>query len=443
MSRARRLGEWIAGLEPADVGSERLERMRSHLLDTIGAAVAGHRSEATRIAEAVFRSRGEVPILCPGAPRDIVHAARVNAVAAHALEIDDTEGCDHTGAVVVPTLLAIAAADPRPVSGGEFLTAMTAGYEVGRRMQNALGGYDAHNGRGWHSTGTCGVFAAAAAAAKLLALPAEQVTAALAVAASSSAGSWAFADDGAMTKRFHPANAAGAGLDAARLSAAGVTGPGRIFDDTWGGYFALYGGPDSDPDELLDGLGERWHADHSAIKLYGSCRSAHAVLDGAVAFIAESGATAETLLRAEITVSPFLRPMICPERIDTVDAARMSLPVSIALLLVEGSLEPDAFERFSDPAVQDIAKRVRVSEDASAEAPRLVLEAGERSTVIIGDHARGSEGDPIPADEVRAKFLRLTRPHLTGRSREEILRYAATPAEAPMGSFPALRWTDR
>ncbi|WGW13938.1 MmgE/PrpD family protein [Saxibacter everestensis] len=445
MSRVRTLGEWIDGVEPADVGADRLARMRSHLLDTVAAAVAGHGSTPVMIAERVYRAPGQAPILSPGPAREASHAARVNAVAAHALEIDDTEGCDHTGAVVVPTLLALLPTVGRAVTGEKLLTAMTVGYEVGRRMQNALGGYDALNGSGWHSTGTCGVFAAAAAGAKLLELSAEQSASALGIAASSSAGTWAFAKDGAMTKRFHPANAAGAGVDAVCLAAEGMNGPSRIFDDTWGGYFAVYGGASARPEGLTEHLGTVWHADHSAIKRYGSCRSAHATLDGAAEFIARSGASAKSLRRAEITLSPFLRQMICPVSIDTIDAARMSLPVALALLLLGESLEPRSFERFADAEVQALASRVTVVEDPDAAIPRLSIEAGGESAVIERAHAWGSEGYPLPAEEVRAKALRLMTPHLTPASRTGLVRFVEGLGAAPVEGLPALdwRWTTR
>lgn len=195
---ASELGEWIAGLRLADVPPGLLLKAKDHLLDTIGAAVSGDGREPVRVAARVFRAPGTVRLLVDDVPRDLVDAARVNAVAAHAAEIDDTEGCDHTGAVVVPTLLALLERDAGRRTGHELLVSMIAGYEVGRRMQSALGGYDAHNRSGWHSTATCGVFAAAAAAARALGLSAAQCTSALAIAASSSAGTWAFAEDGSM-----------------------------------------------------------------------------------------------------------------------------------------------------------------------------------------------------------------------------------------------------
>src|SRR5690606_12880981 len=88
-------------------------------------------------------------------------------IAAHVFELDDSGGCDHTGAVILPALMAALPACEERVSGGDLLCALTAGYEVGRRVLDASGGYGIHNAAGWHSTGTCGTLAAAAAVARL------------------------------------------------------------------------------------------------------------------------------------------------------------------------------------------------------------------------------------------------------------------------------------
>lgn len=406
-TRAQALGSWIAQLSPEQVGPERLNRMRTHLLDTVGVAIAGAFSEPSRIAAQVFAAQGQVPVLAPLPPRSAVDAARVNAVSAHAYEFDDTEGCDHTGAVVVPVVLSLAAgAEDSADSADEQLTAMVAGYETGRRVQNALGGYAAHNDAGWHSTATCGVFAAAAAAARLLRLSPTQTASALGIAASASGGTWAFAADGAMTKRLHPAQAAGSGIEAALLARAGAVGPMHVFDAVWGGHLGLFGGVHADPDALTRELGERWHADHSAIKLYASCRSAHAALDGVADMLRHTGMTADDVREVTVTVSPFLRRMICPDDVSTLDAARMSLPLSLALMLCGEALDPRSFERRDEPEVLRVLARIRIVEEEHAPHARVRLAGRDGVWVVDRQAARGSERMPIPRSEVEAKFRR-------------------------------------
>lgn len=438
MSRARRLGAWVSGLDRADIPPTLIEKLRHHLLDTIGAAIVGDGREPVRIASRVFSAPGETPLLIDAAPRHFVDAARVNAVAAHAAEIDDTEGCDHTGAVVVPVLLALV--DEVDCTGNDLLVAMVAGYETGRRMQHALGGYDEHNGAGWHSTATCGVFAATAAASRMIGLSSDQTTVALAIAASSSAGSWAFASDGSMTKQLHVAGAAGNGLQAALLARAGATGPEAIFDDIWGGYFATHGTPRSDPDALIAGLGTEWHAGHSAIKMYAACRSAHPAIDGVVDLLSAGDLGIEDVWQVVIEVSPFLRPMICPENPRSVEAARMSLPISLALLFMGSQLDPDAYAAFASPQVTRITDRIRVVETDlldTRQSVRVTVRSASDDWVVERRLARGSEGAPFTADEIRAKFWRLVVQCIGERQARRAIAYVDALGADRVRTFPS------
>lgn len=433
--RAVALGQWVSGLATAAIPERVTQKMRDHLVDTIGAAIVGDGRDPVRVAETVFDAPGAVPLLINAPARELRDAVRVNAVAAHAAEIDDTEGCDHTGAIVVPVVLALHADVRFRLGGDELLRSMLVGYEVGRRMQLALGGYDAHNALGWHSTATCGVFAAAAAAAHALRLSPDECTAALAIAASSSAGGWAFAADGAMTKQLHVANAAGAGLQAALLARAGATGPTAIFDDVWGGFFTTHGGGSGSdnsatPDELLAGLGERWHSEHSAIKMYAACRSAHPPLDRVVDLLTASGITAADFVTAEISVSPLLRAMICPDSPRTVEAARMSLPLSIAFLLRGRPLDPDTYDGFEEPEVLALVARMHVVERADLPSPQYVeivftveTTTGRETHTVGCDEARGAEHAPFSAFEVREKFRSYAVPRVGVARADQLVTY--------------------
>ena len=438
--RAVTLGDWVSGLELSDVPEMLVRKAKDHFLDTVGAGIVGDGRLPTRVAAEVYTAPGDVPLLIEGFPRTPLDAVRINAVAAHAAEIDDAEGCDHSGAVVVPVLLAVC--QDGSVTGDDILTAMVAGYEVGRRVQSALGGYDAHNGSGWHSTATCGVFAAAAAASRVLRLGPEQTTNALGIAASASAGTWAFAEDGSMTKQLHVANAAAGGLQAALLALAGASGPRAVFDDVWGGFFASHGNDAAIPEELLVGLGERWVFEHSAVKMYAACRSAHPGIEGLVDLLREGAFRESDVDRMTIEVSPFLRPMICPERPRTVESARLSLPVSLALLLRGYHLGPDDYERYADAAVVEVLDRIAVVEAEDLQTPQTVrvtvsTESGEYS--FSSDQARGSERLPFTTDEIQAKFRRLTVPRVgEGRARQ-IIDYVESLGPGPAGMLPLIR----
>src|ERR1019366_512959 len=180
-------------------------------------------------------------------------AARINGTSSHALELDDFGGCGHSGACVVPAVCALA--DAVGADGKTVLLAVAAGYDLAARVLDGAGGYRPHKDRGWHSTGTCGVFGAAAGAASVLKLDALHYAWALGIAGSLAGGTWAFLADGATTKRFHLGKSAESGVTAACLAEAGMTGPRQLLESPYGGFFSLFSGPEANPDATVAGLG--------------------------------------------------------------------------------------------------------------------------------------------------------------------------------------------
>ena len=440
MTIVESLASWCASLGWADIPGHLQNKAQDHLLDTIGSAIAGRTSEPVRIAEQVFNAAGQVRLLTSGKPRDVRHAARVNAVSAHALEVDDTEGCDHSGAVVVPVLLALLDAH-QSAPGPRLLTALVGGYEVGRRVQLSLGGYTAHNDSGWHSTATCGVFAAAAAASIMLELTPDQTASALAIAASSSSGGWAFARDGAMTKQLHPANAAANGIDAALLARAGAQGPHDIFDPVWGGLFQTHGNAATNPQALTDELGSAWHFEHSAIKPYASCRSTHTAIDAVLQMMGDENLRPEDITSIDVEVTSFLLPMICPDKPAAIGAARMSLPVCLALLMQGKALGPADFELFDTPATDSWLRRITIAIDDSVPEAEPLVRLNTRHGSFAKRHAqaRGSAGVPLTPVEVEAKFDRLTQNHISGATAQAIKRFVRGLPAAESPRFPQIK----
>lgn len=188
--RLQRLAQFCVDSRFEDLPPALVAQAIRHILDTFGAALAGAHSEVAAAArQALGDEGGRSRVWGTALSSSATQAALLNGIAAHALELDDTGGCDHSGAVVLPAVMAAASLRDTPLSGRELITAVVMGYEVGRRVLEACGGYSAHNGAGWHSTATCGVFGAAAACGRVLGLDARQMASALAWPAASAAGS--------------------------------------------------------------------------------------------------------------------------------------------------------------------------------------------------------------------------------------------------------------
>jgi 2-methylcitrate dehydratase PrpD len=368
-----RLGSFVAEVRYTELPAGIVEKAKRHILDTLGAGLAGATSDEARLvldALEATDSPGPATVWGTRARLSPRNAALVNGTAAHAFELDDTGGCDHSGAVVLPAALAALDITRRPVGGAEFVLAVVLGYDIARRVLEGFGGYAAHNEPGWHSTGTCGTFGAAAAAARILGLDPDRTAAAISTAASFSSGLWAFIHDGAMTKRLHAGRAAEGGLLAAQLAAAGVTGPARVFDDVWGGFFKTFGHRPPQPESLTLNLGTDWRIQVAAIKPYASCRDTHSAVDAARRILARHKLSPDAIAKVSVRANEFLNGMVGGRDCSTLPAAQMSLPYAVAAAIVLGANGLSAYtaERRGDPALLAMVERVEMVIDPTVRA---------------------------------------------------------------------------
>ncbi len=406
------LGHALNNLKFEHLPPDVIHGAKRTLLDTLGAILVGiSTEEVQRLCQAVeaWGSSGQYHVW--GSDRQFAapHAALVNGTAAHAREVDDFGGCGHSGAVVIPAVLA--AAQYTPCSGKQLLTAIVAGYEIAVRVTDAVGGYRIHNKHGWHSTGTTGVFGAAAAAALVLRLTPRQMTWALGLAATYTGGIWAFIVDGAMSKRLHAGKAAETGLVAALLAQFGFTGPTAVFEDTWGSFLNTYAPEDRNPAALTHDLDAAWTGIfRSGFKPYACCRGIHSTLDATFQLKQQHNLTPDDVDEILVHGSYQTRRQLGKQEVDTILDAQFSIPYSVTLALIVGKAGLNEYEEsyFRDPQLTAFAHKVRVLEDdRSIEAQPTVqinLRDGRtlENTVEI---ARGDSRNPMSDDELQEKFL--------------------------------------
>ncbi|SEF09146.1 2-methylcitrate dehydratase PrpD [Rhizobiales bacterium GAS191] len=415
-SHAERLGAFVAETRTEDLPGPIVAKTKRHILDTFGAGLAGATSEESRRVCAMIEADGEIgnAVIWGRKERATPRAAALaNGVAAHSFELDDTGGCDHSGAVVLPAAMSALGLSGETVSGAEFIKAIILGYDLGRRVMEGFSGYEPHNAAGWHSTGTCGTFAAAAAAASILRLDARQCASAIALAASFSGGLWAFIHDGSQAKRIHAGRAAEGGLLAALLARQGVTGPARIFDDVWGGFFPAFAHDQTDVEALVRDLGSVWKMESAGIKPYASCGGTHSAVDAVGKLMEKPGVTLENISEVRARMSPFLHGMCGGRDVALMPAAQMSLPYAVAARMAFGGAGLSAYadERRSDPGLHKAMAKVVLSTDdrmAPNDEPFITIvlaggrELNERVTVALG-----APGNPLADDALLAKFNEL------------------------------------
>lgn len=427
--RLQRLAQFCVDLRFEDLSPGLVAQAKRHIVDTFGATLAGAASDIAKQAHKVFTGEaGEVPVWGTALQVGAGPAAMLNGIAAHALELDDTGGCDHSGAVVLPAAMAAVSLRARPVSGREFISAVVIGYEVGRRVLEACGGYSAHNGAGWHSTATCGVFGAAAASARILGLDTRQTLAALGIAGSFSGGLWAFIHDGSHSKKLHSGRAAEGGLLAARFTQQGISGPTQLFDDVWGGFLNTLAPATSRPEALDAGLGVNWKLARCSIKPYASCRGTHSAIDALGQLLKQLKVSVDQVENVHVALSGFLHGMCGGRDATRLAAAQMSLPYALAARLVHGHCQLHAYDdrQRNDPLVIQCMSRIQLEVDPQLDEdgePVVTLRTVDgRQAGLCVEVPLGAPGNPLADEALDEKFLSLTTRVMPQERAAELLK---------------------
>ncbi len=223
---------FASGLRYADLSDEVRYYARRHLLDTVGVMIAGAPGDVATNAETMLAGvrsgGGKIPVPGRAKRHDLLDAAFLGGTAAHGIELDDgyRVGSAHCGCTVVPAALSVGY--ERGASGAQIIEAVVAGYEVAICLARACAP-DLRQ-RGFHPTSAVGPLGTAVAVAKLRGLTAQQIADALGIAASASAGLFAFVNGGADIKRLHAGHASREGIQAALLAELGVQGPPNVVE---------------------------------------------------------------------------------------------------------------------------------------------------------------------------------------------------------------------
>ena len=343
MTAARRLARFVTGLRLGDVPSPVVAQTRLLTLDTLGCALAAARYDFARaVRETAERLGGPPESAVVGSKTRVsaASAALANATLAHGLDFDDTreDAIVHTGAVVVPTSLAVAEAVG--ASGRAALEAIVAGVEVMCRVGLAVPGR--FHARHFHPTALAGTFGAVAAASKLYRLTEDETVRAFGICGSQAAGIIEYLADGSWTKRLHAGWAAHAGVVAALLAQSGFTGPESVLEGEHGFYRAFAGGHEpARLDELLASLGAGWEIQQLTFKPYPCGSIAQPYMDCAARLRDKHGVRAEQVaaIRCRTAAGPVPRlwePLAAKHAPPNGYAAKFSLPYLLAVILVKG-----------------------------------------------------------------------------------------------------------
>lgn len=276
-----KLSQHLASLQYKDLPPEVVDYTKVLLLDSLGVALYGVDKKWSKIiVEYIKRTggKGEATIWGTQFKAPKANIALANGVMIHSFELDDYHNAAkvHPGAVVIPA--ALATGETADIHGRQLIISLVCGYETMIRTSLGAGPSSAKN-RGWHLTGICGPFGAAAAAGKIIGFGAKKMANALGLAGTQASGLFAFTADGSMSKRFHPGKAAQNGINAVELVSQGFTGPTQILEAKDGGFCKAVS-DDFNLERIIYGLGENFEILKTSINPYSCCGSVHSAIDG-------------------------------------------------------------------------------------------------------------------------------------------------------------------
>lgn len=412
------LAAFAANLRFEDIPAPVLRRAEDLLLDCLASILAGAASRPVlaidRYAAAMGPADGPSEILINRRRTSPVFAAMVNAAAAHVVEQDDVHNGSvfHPAAVVFPPALAVAQALGR--SGRDLLVAAVAGYEVGIRVGEFLG---RSHYKIFHTTGTAGTLAAAAATGRLLGLSPAAMLDAFGSAGTQAAGLWEFLRDAADSKQLHTARAAANGIAAAYLAQEGFTGARHILEGPQG--MAAGMSSDADPARLTDRLGTRWALAETSFKFHASCRHTHPAADALQQVLREHKLAESDIARVVAQVHQgaidVLGPVVDPR---TVHQSKFSMGTVLGLIARQGRAGLPEFDAaLDDPAVADFRGRVTMELDPEVDGAYPQRWIGKVTVhtrdgrVLHGrvDEPKGDPGNTLSRAEIETKTLSLGR----------------------------------
>jgi len=422
MDITRTLARYLVNARYEDLPTAVRHEAARALLNWLGCTIGSSRHETVERALAAvqpFSGPPQAVVLGRAERLDIMHAALVNGISSHVLDFDDTHArAIHPSAPVLPALIAYA--EWRPITGRDLVHAFVLGVEAEERV--GLSVFPEHYAIGWHITGTAGVFGAAAAVGQLLGLDERQMCWALGIAATQAAGLREMF--GTMCKSLHPGRAAQNGMLAALLAAKNFTSSEQAIEAPRG--FARVTSTRFDPNEITEGLGNRYEILSNMYKPYACGLVVHAAIDGCIELAREHGLTAEEIERVDLTVSPLVLELTGKRSPRSGLEGKFSVYHAAAVGIIHGAAGKAQFSDavVCDPRVIALRERIFATEDGAigrTEARVAIrLRDGRRLERHVA-YALGTLERPMSDADLEAKFCGLVEGVLPERRIGELI----------------------
>lgn len=403
-----KLSAFITECQYEQIPPELITDMKYRIIDWLGCAVTAVHYPQIEIARQLFVDIGgakEATII--GAPDKYptANAAMINGMIGHVSELDDghRKAIGHPGSVTLPVALALTEKYQQSITGQDFLKALILGYDLFIRLGQTV---NPSHYKYWHTTGTCGVFAATATAASLMKLTPTQTCHALGIAATLASG--LVISFGTHAKAMNIGHACQNAINAAMLAQKGFTGS---FDAITGEKGFIKATSQSNDFSIFTDLNEKLLCSDTAFyKVYASCGHTNSPLDLLFQMKKNYPIDYQDISRIDVQTYQISVGLTGTLKTSNEDQAKFSLPYCLAIALIYGvvSLEQFKPEVLANPEVLALGKKVFVTESAQATARFPKRQANMTITMKDGTQYSNQaldSSDEIEFETIEKKFL--------------------------------------
>ncbi|MBN1226082.1 MAG: MmgE/PrpD family protein [Deltaproteobacteria bacterium] len=422
MSISGELAKSANSLVFEDLPSDVIHQTQRLMLDTLGCAMGGYESEASRVIQEAVKEFGhpeEATVFGSGLKTSCMNAALTNGVMLRYLDYNDTafiiQGKTYRSGYhpseVIPGILALG--ERQHISGKDAITAINLGYDLSLAFLEAVTGPGMEK-RGWNGD-TRGAFIMPLVAGKILRLSDDQMQNAVGISGSSHAVFGILdtpAEEYMMTKNLRFPMMAYAGILAAMFARKGFTGPAGMIEGNDGFVKVIMEG-NYDLDTLLRFKG-KFAIRETCIKSIIADFSAHGHLTATLTLARGHNINPEDVKEVRITTSKRCAEHTgdpvkkYPKNKETADHSSYYLT---AIAIIDREIGPKQFtpEKYNDPRVRKLIDKVILQGDPSLDKFRpagiseIITKQGEKYSLRV-DYPRGHARNPMTDEEIVDKF---------------------------------------
>jgi 2-methylcitrate dehydratase len=427
---AETLARYAANLKYEDIPEDVVRLAKRTILDTIGCAFGGYDAGPSEIA---IKLAGDVSakqpatVLISGTRTSPDLAVFANGVMIRYLDFNDafvslTHGAGHPSDTIAALL---SSGELNSRSGRDLITATVLSYEVFCKIADVFD----YLGNGIdHSTITG--MAAVVGAGRLTGLTQEQMVQAIGITVGGNTATRQGRSDALSNwKAFAAADACRKAIFSVELAQNGMTGPGKVFEGSYG-FFKVMGKKPVEAPQLGEPFGIR----RAFTKRFPLGQFSQTVAQAAVEarpFVKSVDDIAEVNIHVSHSAIKIMADSPEKWKPQTHETADHSIPYAAGLVLMYGNIAPEYYEDpyLHDARLLDLVSRIKVLPSEEADRTEnefnlceleVVPKSGERKTTRVEYH-RGHFKNPMTDAEMEEKFSLMAKKHLPADRVDKLL----------------------